>query len=305
MERKFKLAIPEPCSQDWNQMTPTENGRFCASCVKTVVDFSTMLPAEVQQFFIQNQNQNICGRFKASQLDTISIQIPIRVLHTQTQYHKMFLLALFIAMSTTLFSCADKDGKKQKIDNVEVVADSTKKEPITVGLTLPAKNVSKDSVLPPPPPPKVDQVKFVKGKAKINNEKHFKPTKISCGETVVHKKNKEEEPIYNGGISFEIQPEFDGGIEKFYDFFINEFHIPGDAAQLTTKMRITFIVERDGSLIYRRPSEEIGYKVDEEIARVLKLSPKWHPGESNGRKIRIQYVLPISLQGGVLKISNQ
>ncbi|MBP4139461.1 hypothetical protein [Flavobacterium geliluteum] len=128
MERKFKLAIPEPCSEDWNQMAPAENGRFCASCVKTVVDFSAMLPAEVQQFFIQNQNQTICGRFKTSQLDTISIQIPIRVLHTQTQYHKMFLLALFIAMGTTLFSCADKDGNKNSIDKIEIVGNTAQSE---------------------------------------------------------------------------------------------------------------------------------------------------------------------------------
>jgi hypothetical protein len=32
--------------------------------LKTVIDFTAMLPEEVQHFFIQNQNQNICGRMK-------------------------------------------------------------------------------------------------------------------------------------------------------------------------------------------------------------------------------------------------
>jgi hypothetical protein len=56
---------------------------------------------------------------KKSQLDSITIQILV-VLYKQTQYHKMFLLALFITMGTTLFSCADKTETNKKIDAVEV-----------------------------------------------------------------------------------------------------------------------------------------------------------------------------------------
>jgi hypothetical protein len=165
MERKHKITIPEPCHENWNKMTPKDNGRFCMSCSKTVVDFTTMLPDEVQHFFIQNQNKSICGRFKKSQLDTITIQIPSQVLYTQTHYHKMFLLALFIAMGTTLFSCQDKNGKKQKIDKIEVVEET---QHITVGIALPPKHDPKNNLnlVPPPPPPKVDQVKFVKPKEK-------------------------------------------------------------------------------------------------------------------------------------------
>ncbi|QOG02669.1 hypothetical protein [Flavobacterium sp. MDT1-60] len=137
-------------------MTPKDNGRYCLSCSKTVVDFTSMLPDEVQHFFIQNQNQNICGRFKKSQLDTLTIQIPSWILYAQMNYHKTFLLALFIAMGTTLFSCQDK---KQKIDKVEVVQDDVPVEHISVG--DPKITNSHDTLVPPPPPPpKVDHVKF-------------------------------------------------------------------------------------------------------------------------------------------------
>jgi hypothetical protein len=128
MERKGKITIPEPCHEDWNKMKPNENGRFCMSCSKTVIDFSSMLPEEIQHYFIQNQNKKICGRFKQSQLDSITIQIPNRLLYSQTNYHKMFLLALFIAMGTTLFSCADKEGNKKKIDQIEIVDNSTQNQ---------------------------------------------------------------------------------------------------------------------------------------------------------------------------------
>ena len=126
MERKYKITIPEPCREDWNKMTPNKEGRFCGSCSKNVVDFTNMIPEEIQMYFLQNTN--VCGRFKKSQLDSFTIQIPNQVLYSQTHYHKMFLLALFIAMGTTLFSCSDKNGNKQKIDKIEVVEDDTVEE---------------------------------------------------------------------------------------------------------------------------------------------------------------------------------
>lgn len=64
MERKYRITIPEPCHEDWDKMIPNDNGRFCESCSKNVVDFTTMLPEEIQHFFILNQNKSICGRIK-------------------------------------------------------------------------------------------------------------------------------------------------------------------------------------------------------------------------------------------------
>lgn len=134
MERNLKISIPEPCHENWDKMTPNENGRFCLSCSKTVVDFTAMSPEEIQQYFISNKN--ICGRVKNEQLSEINIQIPYQILYNQTHYRKMFLLALFIAMGTTLFSCHDKDGNKQKIDTVEVVEDLKPEQHATTGIIL-------------------------------------------------------------------------------------------------------------------------------------------------------------------------
>lgn len=132
MDKQYKISIPEPCHQDWDKMSPKDNGRFCLSCSKTVVDFTSMLPEEIQHYFISNQN--ICGKFKNTQLDEITIQIPSQVFYTQTHYHKMFLLALFVAMGSSLFSCQDKNGNKQKIDKVEVVENTSIQRKTTMGI---------------------------------------------------------------------------------------------------------------------------------------------------------------------------
>jgi hypothetical protein len=72
----FKISIPKPCFEGWDNMTPNEQGRFCTNCAKTVVDFSVMNDEAVQQYFISNYEQKICGRFKNIQLQRIVIDFP-------------------------------------------------------------------------------------------------------------------------------------------------------------------------------------------------------------------------------------
>ena len=53
-KKQLTLSIPTPCTEDWNNMTPDKNGKFCAACQKTVVDFS-----RVKRFFLQLTPQMI------------------------------------------------------------------------------------------------------------------------------------------------------------------------------------------------------------------------------------------------------
>ncbi|TDO78095.1 hypothetical protein EV143_103340 [Flavobacterium chryseum] len=283
MDRKHKITIPEPCHEDWNKMTPDKNGRFCLSCSKTVVDFTLMFSDEIKHFFTQNENNKICGRFKKSQLDTITIQIPNRVLYSQTRYSKMFLLALFVAMGTTLFSCADKEGNKKKIDKVEIVKDTASVENFTKG-----KSLIRDSNVPPPPP-KVDQVKFVK------------PVSKNCSKPINDKvksssQGEEDNSTFVTGAVMQTNAEFPGGIEQFYNFFGKEFKKPEDIYASNLKIIISFAVEKNGSMSYLQSEPAIDKQLEDEIIRVLKSCPKWEPGQSNGKKIKMQYSLPIVLQ---------
>ncbi|SFR35735.1 CarboxypepD_reg-like domain-containing protein [Robiginitalea myxolifaciens] len=70
----YQIKIAEPCSEDWNQMTPTQQGAFCASCKKEVVDFTGMsnreLARRINEAEKDKQGEGLCGRFRSSQLDT-------------------------------------------------------------------------------------------------------------------------------------------------------------------------------------------------------------------------------------------
>jgi len=35
----FKISIPKPCFEGWENMLPNEGGRYCKACAKTIVDF--------------------------------------------------------------------------------------------------------------------------------------------------------------------------------------------------------------------------------------------------------------------------
>jgi TonB-dependent SusC/RagA subfamily outer membrane receptor len=67
--QKLQLTIPEPCHENWQQMTPTQQGRFCNACAKEVVDFSMMTDTEVLNYFTTLTPQKVCGRALPSQLN--------------------------------------------------------------------------------------------------------------------------------------------------------------------------------------------------------------------------------------------
>ncbi|HYD22731.1 MAG TPA: carboxypeptidase regulatory-like domain-containing protein [Flavipsychrobacter sp.] len=63
----IQLNIDRPCHEDWDKMNPQEQGRFCDSCQKTVIDFTTWSDKDLYNFFVNYQN-GVCGRFFGSQL---------------------------------------------------------------------------------------------------------------------------------------------------------------------------------------------------------------------------------------------
>jgi hypothetical protein len=107
---------------------------------------------------------------------------------------------------------------------------------------------------------------------------------------------KDQEPKSDIYLAVEKRPEFQGGIQKFYDFVGQNYKMP-DVKDLKGRVFIQFVVEKDGSLTNFKVLRDIGHGTGEEAVRVLKLSPKWIPGEENGKKVRVLYSLPISIQG--------
>lgn len=92
--QKLQLSIPEPCHENWQQMTPTDQGRFCNACAKEVIDFSTMTDIQVLNYFTNITNEKVCGRALPEQLDrTLSRpEQPKKKIFWYWNYIVMFLM---------------------------------------------------------------------------------------------------------------------------------------------------------------------------------------------------------------------
>ncbi|HEX7906204.1 MAG TPA: hypothetical protein VF487_20160, partial [Chitinophagaceae bacterium] len=99
MASKIQLTIPEPCHENWNKMTPVEKGRFCHSCQKPVIDFSTMSDREVAQYFKQSTG-SVCGRFMQDQLER-ELDIPKKRI-PWVRYFIQFVIPAFLTGSKAM-----------------------------------------------------------------------------------------------------------------------------------------------------------------------------------------------------------
>ena len=73
MKNSISIIVKKPCSEKFTNFSTTDNGAFCSSCEKEVIDFTTMSQTEILKFLCKN-SATTCGRFKTSQLGTISDQ---------------------------------------------------------------------------------------------------------------------------------------------------------------------------------------------------------------------------------------
>jgi hypothetical protein len=70
MKKEIYIQIPEPCHEDWDRMTPVQQGRYCQSCCKDVIDFSLMTDREIINFLSKPQGKT-CGNFSNDQLNRV------------------------------------------------------------------------------------------------------------------------------------------------------------------------------------------------------------------------------------------
>lgn len=92
----------------------------------------------------------------------------------------------------------------------------------------------------------------------------------------------------------DVKPEFSGRITKLYEFIGKNYKTPKDCSG--GRIRVTFVIEKDGSLTDIKTVKDIGFGVGDEAVRVLRESPKWKPGKHDGKIVRVLYQLQITVK---------
>jgi hypothetical protein len=94
MGKHIQLTIADPCHENWDKMSKSEQGKFCGSCQKQVIDFTGMTDTQLVSFFKKKATETVCGRFYDDQLDK-AIPIPSRRI-PWVRYFFQFTLPLFL-----------------------------------------------------------------------------------------------------------------------------------------------------------------------------------------------------------------
>ncbi|WP_458627920.1 energy transducer TonB [Winogradskyella sp. PC D3.3] len=274
MKPHDSISIPKPCREDWSKMTRNKQGRFCQSCSKSVIDFTQMPQEEIQNYLAVNTGTNICGRIKASQLEQIRIEIPQHIIQQQRSFHKLFLLALLIAMGTSLFNCSDGNGNIKKIDAVKItntldsienktfhtdsiLTDEVTEIPEIVGeIILPSQDEIVIGFLITDTPP---EFKNTPDNLSPSEKKNYLSRKV----TDIIKKNFNIEIAKKLGII--------GKHRIFTQFKINE----------------------NGFITDVKVQSSTHSSLEKEALRVINLLPQFTPGKQNGVNIATIHTLPI------------
>lgn len=96
----------------------------------------------------------------------------------------------------------------------------------------------------------------------------------------------------------EQDPEFPGGMEGLYRYLASNIQYPNEAKSKNVegKVFVTFVIERDGTVTdvktLRTPHPTLALEAE----RVVRAMPKWKPGKSRGKAVRVQYTLPINFK---------
>ena len=104
-----KIIVSNPCNKDWNKMTNHNNGKYCGSCNKTVIDFTTWDVEDIKKYLL-TKNEHICGHFKTLQaavkrpkhhqfLVDLYLQTDTKI---KTPYFKALVLSLIIFCMTVV-----------------------------------------------------------------------------------------------------------------------------------------------------------------------------------------------------------
>lgn len=90
--QKTKIMRLNACVEDLNAMKPSENGRFCSSCNKNIVDLTAKSKEEIQQLYVEN-NGELCGIVLPNQLEERKYYHPL----------KRFAFSLMLVFGSALF----------------------------------------------------------------------------------------------------------------------------------------------------------------------------------------------------------
>lgn len=91
------------------------------------------------------------------------------------------------------------------------------------------------------------------------------------------------------------QPTFPGGVDAYRTFLQQNVHYPeaAKAKNFSGDVFVSFVVDEAGRLLDAEVVKGVGFGLDEEALRLVRLMPWWTPAHLNGKPVRVPATLRI------------
>jgi hypothetical protein len=141
-----QISIPKPCHENWENMLPEEQGRYCLACSKTVIDFSGWEQQQILDYLQNKRGEKVCGRFNVSQLASQHLSKEILPVIINSRFSLLKKIAAIIFICFGVMSCKDVTAQKTtgapvcakpKTDTHQLMGDTI--------ITPPVKNAAVDT----------------------------------------------------------------------------------------------------------------------------------------------------------------
>lgn len=178
-----------------------------------------------------------------------------------------------------------------------------------------------------PPPPQVSTIRFVPPEIAPDEEviDEAPPEQQELNKVAIGSENIEGDPnadpniqpieIAEGGTGTgvvgepveeapfqyaETMPAFPGGEAEMMSFIKKNIKYPQQAQKMDIQgtVFVEFVVNSDGKLSNIKVVEgrSVGYGLDDEAIRVVRMMPDWNPGKNSGRPVRVRMTIPIKFK---------
>lgn len=107
------VRIDKPCTENWNEMTPTERGAFCQKCCKQVLDFTNQTNHQIQSALRNSNGGEVCAKITTDQLSSLNWEFEQWQSSATMNVQRMSFYALLFVFGLSLVSCSNQEDEQR------------------------------------------------------------------------------------------------------------------------------------------------------------------------------------------------
>jgi protein TonB len=203
-----------------------------------------------------------------------------------------FLIGVIIALSLiiTAFEWTTPEITFEELDKNQY-------DPIDEDVVI---NTTQDKKKPPPKPKKIiaEILEIIDNEIEIEDELEITDMEIDEDTKIYQVELEAEKEDEEAFYIVEKMPEFPGGFEALTRFISSNIKYPTDAREtgIVGKVFVRFVVTKSGLIDKVAIARGVYPSLDNEAIRVIKLLPKWRPGEQRTKPVNVWYTVPINFR---------